>query len=39
MTSDISIYIPPPLWRFDPIPGHGLPLRGFTVTHWTHHTR
>jgi len=22
----------PPLWRFDPIPGHGLPLRGFAIT-------
>jgi hypothetical protein len=20
-----------PLWRFDPIPGHGLPLRGFAI--------
>jgi hypothetical protein len=20
------------LWRFDPIPGRGLPLRGFTIT-------
>jgi len=21
-----------PLWRFDPIPGHDLPLRGFAIT-------
>ena len=21
------------LWRFDPIPGHGLPLRSFAITH------
>jgi len=20
------------LWHFDPIPGHGLPLRGYTIT-------
>ena len=26
-----------PLWRFDPIPGHGLPLRGFAIT-LTEHT-
>ena len=27
-----------PLWRFDPMTGYGLPLWGFTITHWTHHT-
>jgi len=24
------------LWRFDPIPFHGLPLQGFVITHRTH---
>jgi len=24
---------PPSGARFDPIPGHGLPLRGFAITH------
>jgi len=23
------------IWRFDPIPFLGLPLRGFVITHWT----
>ena len=26
------------LWRFDPIPGHDLPLRGFAVTAIGHTT-
>jgi hypothetical protein len=27
-----------PLWRFDPTPGHGLPLRGFAITLTGHTT-
>jgi len=26
------------LWRFDPIPGHGLPLRGLAITIFGHTT-
>jgi len=28
-----------PLWRFDPVPGSVLPVRGFAITQWAHHTR
>jgi len=28
----LSVFFYFPLWRFDPIPGHGLPIRGFAIT-------
>ena len=34
----IYIYIYSLLWRFGPIPGHGLPLRGFAITLTGHTT-
>jgi hypothetical protein len=39
LTSLLEVTSPPALHaRFDPIPGHGLPLRGFAITHIGHTT-